>query len=111
MSGPLESGLEVLRARFRERVRGDLATLNDALDALEGGRRTAAEVHAEMRAVLHRLAGAAGSFGWPEIGTLAGTLEQELGAAPDPGADPVLTAARWRAGIAELARRTPPTGA
>ncbi len=108
MSGPLESGLEVLRARFRERVRGDLATLNDALDALEGGRRTAAEVHAEMRAVLHRLAGAAGSFGWPEIGTLAGTLEEELGEPPGSGADPLLTAARWRAGLAALARLSPP---
>ena len=111
MTEPLESGLARLRARFLARVQEDLARMTAALDGLEAGRRTAGEVHAELRGRLHRLAGAAGSFGWPEIGTLAGTLEQELGAAPDPGADPVLTAARWRAGIAELARRTPPTGA
>ncbi len=94
------AGLEALRRRFLARVRRDLATLGTALDAFERGDRPVEEVHAEMRAILHRLAGSAGSFGWPEIGARAAELEELLGDTPEDWLDPLMTVARWRSRIA-----------
>ncbi len=118
VTGTHGPALEALRSRFLQRVRGDLAALGEALDAFEGGDRPAEEVHAEMRTILHRLAGSAGSFGWPEIGIRARHLEERLGEAAEGWADPLLTVARLRAEIAGLAgllpeppRSSPPRGA
>jgi len=101
--------LEALRSRFMERVRRDLVALGEAVEAFESGVRPAEDVHAEMRTILHRLAGSAGSFGWPEIGLRARRFEERLGERVEGRADPLLTIARWRAEIAGLAGLLPET--
>lgn len=72
------AALAALRQRFLQRAAGDLAlllryTAGDA--ALE-----------EVRFAVHRLNGAGGSFGFPEVTTAASWVETDLpaGAAPDP---------------------------
>lgn len=61
---------QALRERFVERCRGDLAVLEQA----QGG-----GVDAEsLRATVHRLSGAAGTFGYPELSRLAGVVDDEL---------------------------------
>lgn len=61
---------QVLRERFVERCRDDLAVLEQA----QGG-GVAVEV---LRATVHRLSGAAGTFGYPELSRLAGVVDDEL---------------------------------
>jgi len=100
VTAALETGLEALRARFLQRVRDDLAGLDAALEALETGGGASAEVHREMRGILHRLAGSAGSFGQAAFGAEAARLESELEA--EPPDRPAVE--RWRARIAGLAR-------
>jgi len=100
VTAALATGLEMLRVRFLQRVREDLAELDAALEALETGAGESAEVHREMRGILHRLAGSAGSFGQAALGVEAARLESELEA--DPPDRP--TVERWRARIAGLAR-------
>lgn len=61
--------LAELRSLFIERCRADLMELE----------RLRSEADAEaMGAIAHRLAGAAGSFGFPEIGECALTIDQRL---------------------------------
>lgn len=59
-----------LRRRFVERCREDLVVL-------EAATRGAVEAHA-LRATVHRLSGAAGTFGYPELSRLAGEVDDAL---------------------------------
>ncbi len=56
--------MEALRAQFIDRCRDDLARL----DALT-------EEHVEVAAIVHRLAGAAGSFGFPQVSRIAAAID------------------------------------
>ncbi len=71
---------QALRRRFVERCREDLAVLEAATDG-------AVEAEA-LRATVHRLSGAAGTFGYPELSRLAGVVDDELilsgGTSEDP---------------------------
>ncbi|KQY91315.1 Hpt domain-containing protein [Brevundimonas sp. Root1423] len=58
--------LEALRARFIERCRTDLAVLKAAPD------------EAELALTIHRLAGSAGSFGFPTISAIAADIDMSL---------------------------------
>lgn len=58
--------LEALRARFVERCRADLAVLK------------AAPGEDELALTIHRLAGSAGSFGFPTISALAGDIDMRM---------------------------------
>ena len=61
---------QALRRRFVERCREDLAVLESAVGE---------EVEAEaLRATVHRLSGAAGTFGYPELSRLAGEVDDAL---------------------------------
>ena len=73
-----DARFEALRRRFVERCSGDLAVLEKAQS--EG---VEAEV---LRAAVHRLSGAAGTFGYPELSRLAGAVDDQLivsGRAPE----------------------------
>lgn len=61
--------LAALRSLFIERCRKDLTEL----DRLRSESDTAA-----IGAIVHRLAGAAGSFGFPEISERASAIDQQL---------------------------------
>lgn len=67
--------LELLRALFIERCRTDL----EQLRGLEPD-------HPDMGLIAHRLAGSAGSFGYPEISTAAAVVDERTryGPMPDP---------------------------
>lgn len=77
MTGQAPEGLEArlarLKGRFLDRCREDLQVVRAPPDA------------EALRAVLHRLAGAGGTFGYPGITRLAARAEDELlqGRAPD----------------------------
>lgn len=58
--------LEALRARFVERCRADLAVLK------------AAPGEDELALTIHRLAGSAGSFGFPTISALAADIDVQM---------------------------------
>lgn len=60
MSDPLAQ----LRNEFLTRCASDLSEL-----------RSMAPEHPELRRIAHRLAGAAGSFGYPELGAVAAHVE------------------------------------
>lgn len=66
-------GLDELRSRFLTRCAADLATLRDA-----GARPD------QIRFVVHRLAGAAGTFGYGALGEAAAGLDLALQAGADP---------------------------
>jgi HPt (histidine-containing phosphotransfer) domain-containing protein len=80
MSDPLAP----LRAKFAARCIEDLAVLRSDDTAPE-----------ERRRVIHRIAGAAGMFGFAALGALAGRLDDQAaaGEAPDPGDFAALLAA------------------
>lgn len=78
MAADVQAVLEGLRRRFLQRAAGDLALL---LRYVEGDATLE-----EVRFAVHRLNGAAGSFGHPEVSTAASWVETEwpAGGAPDP---------------------------
>lgn len=65
--------LEHLRALFIERCRTDL----EQLGALEPD-------HPDIGVIAHRLAGAAGSFGYPEISEAAAVVDDRVRSGPKP---------------------------
>ncbi|MDP3803573.1 Hpt domain-containing protein [Brevundimonas sp.] len=70
--------LERLRTMFIERCRTDL----EQLRALEPG-------HPDVGAIAHRLAGAAGSFGYPEISEAASLVDDRARYGPPPSTEEV----------------------
>lgn len=69
MSG-FDERYHALRARFVERCAGDLRVLEEA---------QAGGIEADvLRATVHRLSGAAGTFGYPALSELAGVIDDRL---------------------------------
>jgi|TARA_Y100001956_G_scaffold72337_1_gene77737 diguanylate cyclase (GGDEF)-like protein len=71
------SRLAELRERFAERAADDLSTLEQLARASLSGQSDNAVVQ-DVLARLHRLAGSAGTFGFPELGVAARNLEKML---------------------------------
>lgn len=78
MDDARQAEFEALRRQFLRGLAQRLAQLDTARD------------DAARRVVLHRLAGAAGGYGYPELGQLARLAEQALREAP--AGDPILAA-------------------
>ena len=70
--------LELLRARFIERCRTDL----EQLEGLEPD-------HPDIGMIAHRLAGSAGSFGYPEISEAAAVVDDRARYGPTPSPEVV----------------------
>lgn len=80
MSETPDARLARLRGRFLDRCRDDLEVLRCPPDA------------DALRHTLHRLAGAGGVFGYPEISRLAGLAEDEVLGGRSPDLAPLLAA-------------------
>jgi HPt (histidine-containing phosphotransfer) domain-containing protein len=78
MAADPQAALEALRQRFLRRAAGDL----DLLVRYAAGEASVEDV----RFAVHRLNGAAGSFGYPEVSTAASWVETDwpAGGGPDP---------------------------
>jgi HPt (histidine-containing phosphotransfer) domain-containing protein len=70
-----------LEERFRERLRKEALQMTEMLPGIERGDLRGLS---RLQAVAHRMAGAAGSFGFDEIGIRAGRLEEAILEAQDP---------------------------
>jgi HPt (histidine-containing phosphotransfer) domain-containing protein len=70
----LDEKFELLRQRFLARCRQDLEAIRAERDP------------ARLRLVVHRLSGAAGTFGYPDLSALAGEVDDVLveGGRPTP---------------------------
>ena len=68
--------LDQIRKRFIERCRGDLHRLRES--RASGAYRDGAEALSVLAAIAHSLAGAGGTFGFPEISSRAIELESLL---------------------------------
>jgi HPt (histidine-containing phosphotransfer) domain-containing protein len=79
MAVDAQVALEGLRRRFLQRAAGDLALL------LRYGEGDA--TLEEVKFAVHRLNGAAGSFGYPEVSTAASWVETEWPAGGAPGGE------------------------
>lgn len=75
--------LELLRALFLDRCRTDL----EQLRGLEPD-------HPDIGMIAHRLAGSAGSFGYPEISKAAAVVDDRARYGPPPSSQDVLTLTR-----------------
>ncbi len=76
--------LQALRADYAARLPVELAALIQLADlALEPEQRAGAQEGLRQR--LHKLAGSAGSFGYPELGQQARQLEHQLNAWQESG--------------------------
>lgn len=76
------AAFEALRARFRSGLAGRWREIEGAA------------TEQERVAALHRLAGAAGAYGFDEIGQAAKRAETLVAAGPSPGRDAALAALR-----------------
>ncbi len=71
--------LEALRAGFATRIGARIEELRVSATQACGGERA---VRRAAEGVAHRLSGTAGSYGFPEVGAVAGELELLLGRDP-----------------------------
>lgn len=78
--------LAPLRGKFRERTIGDARRLREATAEGEAGRR-------EIEHILHGLAGAAGMFGFTDLGEAAGALDRRFADGDPPPAEDILALA------------------
>jgi len=92
-----------LRARFVDRSRDQLAALRLFLSG--GEALTAATADGQLLKIAHSLAGAGGTFGFPDVSVLASRLEILLTA--DDAIEPKDVSGALGALIAELERLTP----
>ncbi|MDR9425937.1 MAG: diguanylate cyclase [Marinobacter sp.] len=83
-SGDVSSRLAELRKRFAARAEDDLKELEQRAQVMQGEGADSA-VFADVCARLHRLAGSAGTFGFPELGEAARNLEKTLKASARSG--------------------------
>lgn len=95
-TGDVSSKLAALRERFTVRASDDLAELERRAELMQQGSAGQAVLQ-DVCARLHRLAGSAGTFGFPELGDAARSLEKMLRAGSEkaldnPGADVPLLA-------------------
>lgn len=79
----MTDAIELLRARFLDRCRTDL----EQLGGLEPD-------HPDVGMIAHRLAGAAGSFGYPEISEAAAVVDDRARYGPTPSSADVHAMAR-----------------
>jgi HPt (histidine-containing phosphotransfer) domain-containing protein len=100
--GSVNDRFEALRRGFLERCRGQLA----ALEALARGEDPAArgDGHELLARAAHSLAGAGGTFGFPDLSRRAARLEQAL--TGEGGAEPAAVRAALDDLVAELKRVT-----
>lgn len=70
---------QALRGRFVRRCAEDLPVLEAALDGRVDGET--------LRQTVHRLSGAAGTFGYAELSRLAGLVDDQLVAGAEPSPD------------------------
>jgi len=84
----LEETLKMLRADYTAKLPAALQAIEEIWQHLQNNWQT--PILEELHAKVHRIAGAAGSFGFPELGHVAKELEvflQELHHYPHPAAD------------------------
>lgn len=74
----MTDALALLQARFVERCRADLEQL-----------RGLGADHSELGMIAHRLAGSAGSFGYPEISRAAAMVDDHTRSGPGPSSGEV----------------------
>lgn len=75
--------LAILGDRFRERTLADAGELERLGEAL--GRGGGPGVREDIRRIAHRLSGAAGTFGFPDLSKAAGDLEDLIvNGSPEP---------------------------
>jgi HPt (histidine-containing phosphotransfer) domain-containing protein len=67
--------MRVLRGAFLEALAGDLPELRRHIDD---------SAYAEAAGIVHKIAGRAGTFGYPEVSECAGALEALLAEQPEP---------------------------
>jgi HPt (histidine-containing phosphotransfer) domain-containing protein len=80
--GDLDARLTALAARFRERALVDRTALSEIAALLEQ-RDDAAARREEVQQIAHRLAGAGGTFGYPEISASAAELDDLAASHPN----------------------------
>jgi len=73
----MNSQLAALEARFRERLRSELADMKALADQLQHTANPGAPVLQDLRDRLHKLAGSAGTFGYTDLGSRCRELEQQ----------------------------------
>ncbi len=98
------AALQELRASYVERLPGVLAELQVLVDALgrEGGRLDVDSL-AELHRSLHKIAGSAGTFGFPRLGLRARELEQTVkGWLDNPGLCDEVTIKVFASAIAQM---------
>jgi HPt (histidine-containing phosphotransfer) domain-containing protein len=72
-----------LKLRFRDRCATDLSVLQQRLHTPE------AVSPAELKTLVHQMAGAAGAFGFPQLGAVAMRLDNQLWAGQPPSREDV----------------------
>jgi HPt (histidine-containing phosphotransfer) domain-containing protein len=95
-----QAKLDAVRDRFLQRMKSGGARLVEIADLLE--RDGGDEIVGELGQHAHRLAGSAGTFGFPEIGLQAASLEREA-LTPGVAVDALTTSARALAAAIEAA--------
>ncbi|WP_028573246.1 diguanylate cyclase [Desulfonatronum lacustre] len=76
-SSAIADQLQALRDMFRQRLDSEIPQLERLADALASDSDTAPRLEEMLRA-LHKMAGSAGTFGFPELGSAARSLEVRL---------------------------------
>lgn len=75
MTDDIEAKLAALGNAFLERMVGQMGEIMDGLEVLDGG----GDDVAALVAVIHKMSGGGGTFGFPLISRLAGDMETLLG--------------------------------
>jgi chemotaxis protein histidine kinase CheA len=88
---------------FPKRLRRDRAVLAKLLQALRGADGDTSVLLAAMETLAHRLAGAAGTFGYDAIGDAAMGLEDCLAEAEDTASDDFVDTVIGKAGDLDMA--------
>jgi diguanylate cyclase (GGDEF)-like protein len=104
----LDDGFRELQAEYLAEVPDRLAELREGLARLRGGATDAQEL---LRTKFHQLAGSGGSYGFPDISTIAREAEQFIRGAPSWTAEDLerldVAIARLAAVVAAAAGSTP----
>lgn len=102
MADPLHDALDGLRREYLAGLPAQLDEIRAAIDGLRLGHREAA---ATLRTHFHQLAGSGGSYGFPEISSIAREAERLMAADPAASDATRLEDAVHR--LAQVARRVP----
>ncbi|WP_228263790.1 diguanylate cyclase [Marinobacter shengliensis] len=73
----LQERLRLLQERFLERARGDIETLSEFASLIDQQQLPQSELD-KCYQLLHRMAGSAGTFGFPELGQAARAIEKQM---------------------------------